>query len=337
MNPMAFLRGLSAVGAVAGLLVGLAVSAHAAPPGIADFQGYQVWKIESWYNLGGTTYWPAFRTTGIPGSGAAALGAGSPPNFTVPAGALTLSTMGTFPAIPPYISTLTTFMGGNGKGTFSAGGGPGSLSFCPGNPVGCVTTNTPPATQPGRINLTQGPRQFGGTMRLLGINSTRRGIVVGGGLYYAQSWTGNAMNALGGPIGSMTTNIGKSQVRTTSMGTVLSTFATWPVVQTGVPWTTGKAAIYVGQGYKTSTKTTTGSDTRTPAGNGNITLVTGALIHWYQATVSHWGMVGATKLTMTRRGAIPTPSISAPGMVSLVMLVALGSIYVMRRRYVSAN
>jgi hypothetical protein len=228
-------------------------------------------------------------------------------------------------------------MGGNGKGTFAAGAGPGNLAFCPGNPTGCVTTNTPPATQPGRINLTAGSKQFGGTMRMLAINSTRRGILAAPGYYYAQSWTGNNMKALGGPIGSMTTDIGKSQLRLTAGGTVVTTFATWPVVQTGVPWTTGKAAIWVGQGYKTSTKTTTGSDTRTPAGNGNITLVSASLIHWYQATVSHWGMVGITKLTMTRRGAIPTPSISAPGMVSLVLLVSLGSIYVMRRRYVSAH
>jgi hypothetical protein len=324
-----------ATSAAAGLL--LAVSANAAPPGIADFTGYQVWKIESWYNLGGTTFWPAFRTTGIPGSGSAQLGAGNPPSFTVPAGALTLSTMGTFPAIPPYVSTLTTFMGGNAKGSFAAAGGPGNLSFCPGNPTGCVTTNTSPATQPGRINLWAGSQTFGGTMRMLAVNSTRRGLLGAPGYYYAQSWTGNKMYALGGPIGSMTTNIGKSQLRKTGGGTVVSTFATWPVKQTGVPWTTGKAAIYVAQGYKTSTKTTTGSDTRTPAGNGNITLVSGSLIHWYQTPVSHWGMVGITKLSMTRRGAIPTPSISAPGMVSLVMLVALGSVYVMRRRYVSAH
>jgi hypothetical protein len=332
---MAYLRRLLTTGAAVGLLLGLAVSAHAADPGIADFQGNQVWKISSWYGLGGTTYWPAFRSTGIPGSGSAKLGPGSPPNFTLPAGALNLTTMGTFPNPAPYVATVTAFTGGNEKGAFIAGGGPGTVAFCPGNPVGCVTTNTAPATQPGRINLTKGTKQFGGTMRLLATGDTKRGILGATGYYYAQTWHDDPLSAFGGAIGSKNTHTGRTQLRTTGAGAVVATLYTWPIIETGVPWTTGKAQIFVGQGYKTSTKTTTGSDTRTAGGNGNITLVSAALVHWYHSPVSHWGMVGATHLTMTRR--VVVPAISNPGLVSLVMLVALGGVYTMRRRYVSAS
>jgi hypothetical protein len=315
-------------------LLGSAVSAHAAP-GIADFQGYQVWKISSWYGLGGTTFWPALRTTGIPGSGSAQLGPGSPPNFTIPAGALQLTAGNSFPAIPPYVSTVTAFTGGNGKGTFVAGAGPGTVAFCPGNPVGCVNTGVAPATAPGRINLTKGVNQFGGTMRLLASSSVKRGVLGAPGYYYALAWDGQPLSALGGPVGGRTTGVGATQLRTTADGNVVTTLATWPIHNTGVPWTTGKAQIFVGAGYKTSTKTTTGSDARTPGGNGNITLVSAALVHWYHSPASHWGMVGASHFSMTRNA--PVPAISTPGMASLVMLVGLSGIYAMRRRYVSAS
>jgi hypothetical protein len=331
---MAYLRRLLSTGAIVGLLLGSAVSAHAAP-GIADFQGYEVWKISSWYGLGGTTFWPALLTTGIPGSGSAMLGTGSPPNFTIPAGALQLTAGNSFPAIPPYVSTVTAFTGGNAKGTFVAGAGPGTVAFCPGNPVGCVTTGVAPATAPGRINVTKGVNQFGGTMQLLANSSTKRGVLGAPGYYYALAWNDQGLAALGGPTGGRTTGVGATQLRTTANGNVITTLATWPIHNTGVPWTTGKAQIFVGAGYKTSTKTTTGSDARTPGGNGNITLVSAALIHWYHSPASHWGMVGVSNFTMTRKVAVP--AISTPGLASLVMLVGLGGIYTMRRRYVAAS
>jgi hypothetical protein len=332
---MTHLRRLITTSVIVGLFLGSAVSAHAVT-GIADFQGYQVWKISSWYGLGGTTFWPALRTSGIPGSGSAQLGGPVLQDFTIPAGALQLTAGNTFPAIPPYVSTVTAFTGGNAKGSFAAGGGPGTVAFCPGNPVGCVATGVSPATAPGRINLTKGSNKFGGTMRMLAKSSVKRGVLGAPGYYYALAWVDQALYALGGPVGNRTTGVGATQLRTTANGNVVTTLATWPIHNTGVPWTTGKAQIFVGAGYKTSTKTTTGSDARNAGGNGNITLVSAALVHWYHSPASHWGMVGATQLTMTRR--VPAvPAMSTPGLASLAMLVGLSGIYAMRRRYVSAS
>ena len=48
-------------GAVVGLLLGSAVAANALPS-IADFQGNQVWRTQSWYGVG-TTFWPGNRTS----------------------------------------------------------------------------------------------------------------------------------------------------------------------------------------------------------------------------------------------------------------------------------
>lgn len=106
----------------------------------------------------------------------------------------------------------------------------------------------------------------------------------------------------------------------------------------GFPWTTGTVSIMNTElfGTKTATSTITamGSDARTTAGKGAITLVAGGTAHH---TMSGLDYVALDTVRLNFADGTPTPSMSTPGFAALAVLLGLGAGYRMRARFGSAK
>jgi hypothetical protein len=181
---------------------------------------------------------------------------GAPLGIRIAPNQLTLVTsLSTFS--PPWYPTwvLTQFSGGNGSGTFSAGGAPGPAASAP------VTTAL--GSHFG-VSFSGTPTQFGGTMRVLAEFSARYGIASAARL---------ALGAIGGSFGGKLTATGYQGG--TAFPPTFFTESVW-----GFPWTTGTVmatAPFTPPSGGSSTDgmlTAMGSDLRTPQGIGNLQLVT---------------------------------------------------------------
>jgi hypothetical protein len=230
--------------------------------------------------------------------GGAPLGIGIAPNQ------LTLKTsLSTFS--PPWYHTWvrTEFSGGNGSGTFSAGGAPGPATSAP------VTTAS--GSHFG-VSFSGTPTQFGGTMRVLADFSARYGIASAANL---------PLGAIGGSFGGKLTGTGH-QGGTGSPGTFF-TESVW-----GFPWTTGTVMATVpstlssGGSSTVVRRTAMGSDLRTPQGIGNLQLVTPFVVR-KRANISGALLGTRAGIAILSLQFVPEPSAIAQLAAGLSALAAL--------------
>jgi hypothetical protein len=254
--------------------------------------------------VGGTTCGSATLRQGAPltGAGTASVTGPSPAGFTLPASQLKRTTRGVLPPYPGISYTATTATLANSTGGFGPGGGPGSFSYIPVRGIGGTT-----------VSVTQGAKQFGGVMRLLG--GVRSLDVASSRTASFPQWP---VTIAGGSYATKITVLGiyyyPSQM---SLGTGLG-------YATAFPWTTGTVAVRAhgdSPSFFPTSITRRGYDNRTTMGGGTIQLVTPMLMHWTGG--KHQGLVGILRLQF-----VPEPS-------SWLMLVSgigvLGVLY--RRRH----
>jgi hypothetical protein len=240
----------------------------------------------------------------------------NPAGFTVPAGALTLMTSGTWTDPPtPYLFSSTVFTGSVTSGTLTAGGGPGSTTF---NPK--VGPPPIPASQL-RVGFIAGTNQFGGTLSMLGNfynYFSWVSEVYGPGLFKAYV---NFPLQAGHPFGATVMATGMASHTTlTTMGQpfVVTSYYTG----FGFPWTTGTVTGIAFTGTKPTSTSAMGFDGRNAAGTiGSVQLVT-PWITYYQGTYD--GAITGTSVML-----IDTPE---PGHVLMLAagLAVVGLLFGMR-------
>jgi hypothetical protein len=153
----------------------------------------------------------------------------------------------------------------NDSGGFSNGGGLGSFSVSHG----------------ARVHVEAGKNQFGGTMRLLGQYHTNRGVEttttsVGATPWNLQYIGAGAATAMGKVTGLKYATMinrayqGHGLLGVTGRSATISVF----------PWTTGMVEVTATGGPQSTMLARAGYDNRTPAGAGNIQLVSPALTRW---------------------------------------------------------
>ena len=177
-----------------------------------------------------------------------------------------------------YQDTHATFA--NAAGSFFAGGGPGNVNFTYG------------AFFQGAIQITAGPKQFGGVMGLLG----KLGI---SGVYTVPAQSGQWSPTKSWDMADVLGRTTSYAISTTGMftNTVLSATDTRTMKATGFPWTTGMVFLTARVGAFTTSMQRTGYDNRTAQGLGNIQLVTPVLTHWVDGTPgNHTGQIGVLTL-----------------------------------------
>jgi hypothetical protein len=186
---------------------------------------------------------------------------------------------------------LSTFSGGHDAGSFFENGAPGAASSAPLSGI--------PTSQFG-VTFKGTPGRFGGTLALLGNHRTRWGGVLSPASHYCWDFSigpGTAcriweqpLSPIGGAFGGAA--FGRASINPFSPTIFDQTL--W-----GFPWTTGtvtaRAPLWSGG---TTSLVFKGTDQRTPAGAGNIQLVTPLVIRytedlhasppvsWYQAGVA---------------------------------------------------
>jgi hypothetical protein len=214
-----------------------------------------------------------------------------------------------FPALPSFAQVSTTFVTTHGPVSFMAGAGAGPVDWCPYN-AACL--NYALGSQyPIRLSVTPGAQQFGGTFKLLQNGGALVWAVPGyanptntilqipnppgpwgaGSTNYLQVTDTrmsafvyvNGSNSVGtntnpGPNGRII-NPGTLQgplVTPTNMTVVIDLP---DYINTAFQMTTGMMRFSDMTPGSPEVNTISGSDTRTPAGNGNITLVGGSMVH----------------------------------------------------------
>lgn len=106
----------------------------------------------------------------VPGAGVVSATGSAPATLTVPPGRFGGSFSATVPLTGITLIQITstfTAMGPQFTGMFAPGGGPGTFTWCPGNPA-CPATGPPAGgTRNGRVIYQAGMNQFGGTMQMV--------------------------------------------------------------------------------------------------------------------------------------------------------------------------
>ncbi len=194
---------------------------------------------------------------------------------------------GSFSYYPPYIYSYSYADLKNQAGNFFGGGGPGSFTYHDG------ATSVAAKVTPTSAN------QFGGTMALLGHQTSRAGYFINGGLSIIPSspWLFQAVGGKG--TGNNSTMAYTLTATGTGMHTVLTGTFTEYVRAMAFPWTTGVAQVDAPQGPFVTHMKRTGYDARTAGGIGNIQMVSPMLTHWTNpSTGSDYatGGIGVMKL-----------------------------------------
>jgi len=266
------------------------------------------------------------------------------------------------------ITTRITPDGPVATATLAPGGGPGSFTWCPGDPD--CTAGGPPqgaGSRNGRVIYRAGRNQFGGGMRMLlqgggsssfRVNTSpfqvghfRFGFTTGtaddglqhtGGPYATTVMDihPRTLNVVTQPLvapmpGSPITAPGPTVPGGTSPscpGTGAGWGCTFTDTHTGFPFTTGTVIAQQSTGSAGAEFfTVMGSDMRTALGAGNITLVAGGLSLRHGAglpSVTSWASYGRVQMTLS----VPTPSLSPPGVAAAAVLVLLAVGYAQRSR-----
>jgi hypothetical protein len=261
----------------------------------------------SWIVSGGTTVpiWPLQTVAGSVTVVTYIGEGGNPARLTVPTGVIGMPytyEVSTPIPTPPYIAVTTNInMYGpiSSPAVFKAGPKttrPAAFNFCPGaaaNPT-CLTPNQ--GTKPGIVKYTPGVNQFGGTMKIFAAGTGEYNVYLGYQqptiVHYPLTQPSPGPGVLGQTYGykaygttydaSVTYGAVMANRRIIHPGTWVGSIEGNTFTYTGFPFTTGQVAVQVLHApptYPNSTFTTTGSDTRTLAGKGNITMVAGGLSH----------------------------------------------------------
>jgi hypothetical protein len=267
---------------------------------------------------------------------------------------------------------ITTMIGADGQvapAQLAPGGGPGSFTWCPGDPA-CTIASTiyDAGTRDGRVVYGAGANQFGGVMRLLlqggGTNSVlfdaipfqvghfafgQPGTQLTGGSYASMQMFYLPRGVVTQPLVAPTVNgpvTAPGPKLTTMFG--LTTTGAGPIyylpalgftpmgmpfgqatTQTGFAFTTGTVLVQQAAFSGPHTFTLMGSDMRSALGAGNITLVAGGLAQRHT-----YG--GATRYPMFGRirmsFAPPIPSMSPGGFAAAAALILLAVAYALRGR-----
>jgi hypothetical protein len=257
---------------------------------------------------GGVTCGATTLQKGAPLKGTVALNIGaSAPSFTLPRSALKATVTGSLPLYSPYkyISTYANGLG-NGTGFFSPGGGPGKRTFT-------VPGNGGPGA---RIAISPGAKQFGGTMRLLGLMGSKRAHE-----YKHKTFVGTH-NFLASVLGGSCTGTECLLPTTAPTATIYMKYRTimgkaTTVLMTpwGLPWTTGVVSVTATAGPLPTLFQRNGYDNRTSKGLGTIQMVAPQLVRWEFPNREapwdrHTGAIGILRIKF-----VPEPS-------GWVMLVA---------------
>lgn len=228
----------------------------------------------------------------------------SPATLMVPAGVFDAGAVpfATPLATPPYVqfSSSLGLYAPVSAATFKAGpkgSRPVNFAFCPGataNP-GCTSpaTGGSQGTKNGLIVYTAGTAQFGGTMKVLFPGTWGYHAVVqqspsvliaqyplaGGSPITGQGYAAKVSGVVGASAKVRANVVFSIGGLITGPGTTVTTIPGSTYTTTGMPLTTGH--VYVKVPFLTATPfftlSATGSDSRTPEGAGNITLVAGGV------------------------------------------------------------
>jgi len=226
---------------------------------------------------------PAVVEAGQPVTGSGSLNAKGTglSAITVPAHLIQGSAMGSFPVVFPSLTpySKTQAAVSNAEGAFFTGGGPGS------------TTRSPFLSGWGfaYAKVVKGPKQFGGTMKLLGSLERRVQLASTSVIFTTYAGPHGAWAAAGGKVTAGSTLTWMVSKRFYASGTPTLAFS-FPVLNTAFSWTTGMATVFRkinlstysgGSTYYTFTRLqASGYDTVTSMGLRNIQLVTPVLSHY---------------------------------------------------------
>jgi hypothetical protein len=258
------------------------------------------------------------------------------------------------PLVGTMVVQITTMIGIDAPAdtaTLRAGGAPGALTWCPGNPA-CVATGLPAL---GRVvYVPTGALRFGGTMqmglwgggnvsskshafpgliahiRFQGSGTVARRLAVGG-MQLGSNTPVTEMVTLAPGVLTLPGMFPASGDLITSPGPIVNG-ETDPTITThwGFGHTTGTVIVQQNTGTGgASFFTVMGSDMRTPQGGGNISTVAGGLAR-------RTNPVGATYTAQWDKVSLvlgpPVPSISPTGVAAAGALMLLAVGYSLRRR-----
>jgi hypothetical protein len=302
--------------------------------------GYDCMHVEPYTTNGApASSWcsPAKMQGGHPAAGAwsADLGTGMPPRITLQQSDFGIHLgywwttypwgqgdccRGIFPkpCWSSYLQTATYATFVNAAGSFFAGGGAAAGA-------GYVNRTPMAKMSPGTWRIRAGKNAFGGAMGLLGkYGATRRWTIWGktGTYRGVSSWamvpdvgrplfnTIVGYGAMGTPLYQNPFSKTDMWYKTTPKGQVKA--STILAIGSGTLWTTGQVGAFAKTGAYYTSFYRTGYDNRTPAGLGNIQLVTPTLTHWLSPAI----------LDHTAHIALLTIRVPEP---SAVLLLAAGA------------
>jgi len=341
---------------VAALFVSVAGVAHAAGTVFDVSSKNRFWcctntSFGGFFVLGAPAPMSGYISMGTPmhGGGIATQGAGPTASIHVPKGQVAkFASMfqSTIPARKDIFTDFGTFSVSNGSGTLKKGGGNAAqFSFCPGvkpGPGACTRpTKAIPSYASGRVNVKPGPHHFGGTLGLLAGPGGKSGSEFFVGIYiggspptHSPALTANIKLPMK-PLGMSPQFISKpaapANLKTgpMAMGMTIATFhAQYLGVSGAGPWTTGTVTVQVtGQKAPLIVQSVVlkGSDNRTPAGKGNIQVVSGEIINDYKGPSAGTTQVLGDTIHLQ---FIPEPSVNlafAGGAVGLLLVGLLNA------------
>jgi len=185
-------------------------------------------------------------------------------------------------------------------GSLRAGGGPGTTTFRPKNPL------------KGTVVVHAGAARFGGALGILyGVDARRRFTRPG----ESGVWTGTSPRwylSHGSPITFSLTRTGMFY-----NATLGATF-TRTAIFSALSWTTGLVTVYAREGEFTTTLMRSGFDHRSPRGAGSIQLVAPQLTHWVGGPGQNepTGSIAVMRIVPEPHAAL----LLAAGMAALVLL-----------------
>ena len=266
----------------------------------------------------------------------------SPASIMVPQsaiGVMTGAVLNPFPA-PSVKSVTSMFSHFIASGTLGASGGVGSFSFCPSAVFGCTApSQASPSPRNGRMYVKQrttGPgagNKFGGVMQLLG------GPNNGGRVWRYPNYPSLNFQVLL-YINQKLSGGGAPSAGFKAQNATGTTFTGTPATPSGLPpngpntfqastrgvgpWTTGYVLLHITKNFNPPTLSVavSGFDTRTPMGQGNIQLVSGA-VH------NSFGKAPATR-PQAQVLTLPEPT-SGLGLVAGALALVLFGLFGTRR------